>query len=1206
MAERPRCKCLRLRLSLLRLTGCKVNESVVFPAAGMLLMAVEALRQLHTDNEILRVRVKDVDFKQPLMLPSTPDGVETSFILRSNSSEERSAAGEWREFCLYACEEDKWKRCCVGFISADFRSNDTETNGSGKEAMLHSQSQPTDISSLSSELPSSKVYSVLQDSGFFYGPQFQILQDVSYDGQSQETKALIQPHDEFIKQDFSEAILLDAIIQLANTIRTKGASEPCLTPVPSKVKSLCVELANLHAPSRAPRCLSAKLQSSGPRTATYLGTATFSDTRAPFIAIELQTAAVPQASSTPGHEAISRNVGYHLERSPCFDFMTSEQIHRFYSTASSERASNTRPMVDEKRLLCLASLKGATQNGLAMDSDSYLKTYRKWAEKMVRESTISNAKIEALDKDGFQQLATEVEGCDVEGRLIAESCRNLRSVLSGKSKALEFMFQDDLLEDVYRSDVEGSHAFDQLTTYLTLLASGKSNLKVLEIGAGTGGATARVLEALSIETRDVPTAPSLSEYVFTDISTTFFENARNKFSNMAHQMTFKKLDVTKDPEQQGFNDADFDLVIAANVLHATPDLGTTLENVRRLIKPDGRLLLYEMVRPDDVLAGTCFGLLPDWWLSTEEDRQWSPALTEQGWDQYLRDGGFEGVSLCFRDYEDDRSHVFSVMISGIPPIASGETKALENVLLTTATPSKLQSETASILSSKLEAAGCGPSVVTELAQTSPDEVTGKRCIILDIDNRLLSSPDAHQFEQLQAVVGHAEAVTWATHMRNHDGFEPPHSLMPGLVRCIRAESKLKVITVAFECLEAPLMAEKIIQICSQNPEASNIEYVEEDGLLCSDEISEDEPVESFFESLKQKDEPSQQSFNPNNEASLKLEIQPSSSNANLNFVFDTARGNTLGKDEVEVVVKSCGILKRDAGVLHGSVESNSIGLQGAGCVTHVGDELGTHFQPGDRVCFMAEGCFRTYVCVKKDSIAKIPDKMTFEAAACLPLVYCCMHFALTEIARLRPEDSILLYGVDGDLGPAAVSVARALHARSVLVAAETSEGKAAVAAALGIAESDIYLCSDPSSVQQIQESTKNRGVDLCISLASNATLETCIACLKPLGRLLQVSDGTTVSPKSLSSPEKAVTFSSFDLTKIPAIGNTANTLFLSDTVDKISQLDLKVEPHRCFKVSDIHDALDWVKSVEGVGTTVVTLGDEDLVPVSSKKMLVTP
>ena len=108
-------------------------------------------------------------------------------------------------------------------------------------------------------------------------------------------------------------------------------------------------------------------------------------------------------------------------------------------------------------------------------------------------------------------------------------------------------------------------------------------LRVLEIGAGTGGTTATVLSSLDART---------TEYTFTDVSDFFLQRAAERFAQHSF-VRYTQFDVEQSIEAQGFEAGSFDVVIAANVLHATRHLDVTLSHVRSLLTPGGVLIAVE-------------------------------------------------------------------------------------------------------------------------------------------------------------------------------------------------------------------------------------------------------------------------------------------------------------------------------------------------------------------------------------------------------------------------------------------------------------------------------------------------------------------------------------------------------------------------------------------------------------------------------------
>ena len=109
-------------------------------------------------------------------------------------------------------------------------------------------------------------------------------------------------------------------------------------------------------------------------------------------------------------------------------------------------------------------------------------------------------------------------------------------------------------------------------------------LRILEVGAGTGGITANILPALPARQ---------TQYVFTDVSRFFLTKAEPKF-RLFPFVDFKVLDIEQDPLSQGFDPKSFDVVLASHVFHATQNLHETLTNVSRLMAPGGLLIFLEV------------------------------------------------------------------------------------------------------------------------------------------------------------------------------------------------------------------------------------------------------------------------------------------------------------------------------------------------------------------------------------------------------------------------------------------------------------------------------------------------------------------------------------------------------------------------------------------------------------------------------------
>jgi acyl transferase domain-containing protein/NAD(P)-dependent dehydrogenase (short-subunit alcohol dehydrogenase family)/SAM-dependent methyltransferase/acyl carrier protein len=161
-------------------------------------------------------------------------------------------------------------------------------------------------------------------------------------------------------------------------------------------------------------------------------------------------------------------------------------------------------------------------------------------------------------------------------------------------------------------------------------------LRLIELGAGTGATTAVVLEALARAGVGV-------EYLATDVSQRFLAHGAERFAGRSG-VAFAIYDAELDAEANGVEAGSFDIVLAANVLHATSNLAATLARVRRLLRPRGRLLLSEATRAQD-FGTMVFGLTPGWWLAKDRPKRiaHSPLVSVEGWRALLAEAGFDDV-----------------------------------------------------------------------------------------------------------------------------------------------------------------------------------------------------------------------------------------------------------------------------------------------------------------------------------------------------------------------------------------------------------------------------------------------------------------------------------------------------------------------------------------------------------------------------------
>ncbi len=220
-------------------------------------------------------------------------------------------------------------------------------------------------------------------------------------------------------------------------------------------------------------------------------------------------------------------------------------------------------------------------------------------------------------------------------------------ILAGTARATEVMFPSSsfhLVEGLYKRDpiarcVNAALA-DAVLAIVRSRPSGSTAgaVRIVEIGAGTGGTSDLVLDALARAGLDI------GEYAYTDLSRAFLDGAERRLRARHPALHCRRLDIERPVAEQGFEPGTYDIAIATNVLHATRHVRQSLAHVSSLLRAGGVLLLNE-ISDNSLTMHATFGLLEGWWRFEDGERRLpgGPALSGDGWARALREAGFRSV-----------------------------------------------------------------------------------------------------------------------------------------------------------------------------------------------------------------------------------------------------------------------------------------------------------------------------------------------------------------------------------------------------------------------------------------------------------------------------------------------------------------------------------------------------------------------------------
>lgn len=403
----------------------------------------------------------------------------------------------------------------------------------------------------------------------------------------------------------------------------------------------------------------------------------------------------------------------------------------------------------------------------------------------------------------------------IDMRLMHAVGEHLVPVVRGTTTMLEYMREDDMLNDLYVHGIGFEEYTENMAEQVRHFSHRYPHMNILEIGAGTGGSTKRIFKKLG---------KSFRSYTYTDISTGFFEEAKEVFQEFESKMTFKPLNIEKDPTEQGFAEHSYDLVVASLVLHATHEMEVTMKNVRRLLKPGGHVVILELGEYIENRTGLIFGSLPGWWMGYDDNRKLSPMMSEEAWDTCMKKVGFSGVDA----------------ITPIPPdlpvsmvvIVGQAVDEYVNFLREPLVPSSLE-----VLGSHLTIVGGSTSRVAELAHNAATllepfysgvttvkllsgvnmvdfHLMGTVLCLTDLDKPIFQDMEADTLKGIQVLFEQSRSCLWITQGCYKES--PYQNMSVGMARVVRLEmSHLRYQSLDLDGISeftASLITEKLLQL----------------------------------------------------------------------------------------------------------------------------------------------------------------------------------------------------------------------------------------------------------------------------------------------------------------------------------------------------------------------------------------------------------
>ncbi len=299
-------------------------------------------------------------------------------------------------------------------------------------------------------------------------------------------------------------------------------------------------------------------------------------------------------------------------------------------------------------------------------------------------------------------------------------------------------------------------------------------------------------------------------------------------------------------------------------------------------------------------------------------------------------------------------------------------------------------------------------------------------------------------------------------------------------------------------------------------------------------------------------------------------------------------------DEVLIAVSATGLNFRDVmwamgmlpeEALEDGFAGPTIGMECAGHILSVGANV-KDLAPGDAVMAVASAAFSTHVCVKRSGVARLPSGITPIAGATLPVAFLTAHYAIVELARVRPGETILVHGGAGGVGLAALQIAKARGAK--VIATAGSMEKRRLLETLGA--DHVFNSRTLTFVEEVMTVTGQAGVDIVLNSLFSEAMERSLSLLKPFGRFLELGkrDFYADTKIGLRPFRRNISYFGIDADQLLNTLPELSANLLSEISTLFENGELTPLPHRAFRHDEIVSAFRLMQGSGHIGKIVVT------------------
>ncbi|KAL2855595.1 hypothetical protein BJX68DRAFT_216696 [Aspergillus pseudodeflectus] len=1108
-----------------------IDGKTMFPRAGFISIAAQAISQLSKSPDL---SMRDLHFLADLELFEKHP---TELITQLRPSKFTATCdSKWYDFDITSFFDGAWTKHCTGQVRG------------GKHLPFETvrpRVGPRKVQTRVWQRATKRL-------GISYGPRFNLMQDISASVTDSEATAMITESRERRESSYTvHPSTIDSAFQLLSVAQSRGLARLFNNQImPTYIGEIYIH------PLSSPIMSRARINSD-----TYgskMGSVTGFCGEQPVLSMR-QMQLAPSGDEKPCRE--DPHAGARLVWKPDIDEIDVARLIRPLPGVSSSIL-----LLEELALTCMVECHHQTR-GITPPLPHAAK-YFDWLSIQRQKAEHGNyqhvpgcqaiASMTSAERtnliDGLYNKALETEARDM-ATAVTRIFRHSTGLFQCQVDPLSLLLKDNLLTAIY-----GFAQLCDFADFFRVLAHNRPSMRILEIGAGTGGVTATILPAMR-----GPNGERMYEsYTYTDISSGFFDAAQKRFSNY-DGIIYRPLDITSNPLERGF-EASYDLIIASNVLHATPCLQETLAHVKTLLKPDGKLFLQELA-PTTKWINFIMGTLPGWWLGRADNREWEPYISPERWDKELRNAGFLGAESLVHD-----GHMNAYIISSVRPPANTGGK---RVTVLCENMSSAVDQFISCLHDR--------GLAADVRRPGDERPVDQMIIsLLELDSPQLHSQNPDEYLHLRDLLASLDTtpMLWVTNPSQVKCADPRYASTLGLLRTARRELAATVATLELDSLDAGALeatvtvAERLLLGSSSHLLMDPVlEYAYDSGCLM---------VGKFYPAIVSEELLDKGIPAPDTSHAVTLYINGFEENDTVSWrslPLDTPAST----DWVEVETRAVGL---STSYRAGTGAAREF----AGVIRRVGPGV-ANLQVGDRVVVLAAGPIATRFITNERLCVRMARDLTWIEAATMPYAFATALYSLIDIARLTHGDTVLIHSACTGIGQAAIQICRIIGAQVFCTAGNDTEMDHLLQQ--GIAKERIFSCCDPSFLEDVLSATNGEGVDVVLNSLSGEMMHASWNCVADFGTMIDLGkrDITSKGQLPMNVFDANRTFATLDISKIIERKPSIIQGLLRRCMHHYALGELRPPPTEGFPAYKVHDAIQCLHRKTQLASVALVMPD---------------